>query len=219
MLLKSKEILGTFVVASVTFISLLVAHNFQNHPTASQTLTTYTGAWPKNIEDTPSPPAVQKALVMVTTKDPILKLQDTLMLSHLASTYQVDAGHLKTIWLSVKRHTRDTDIEPTLMMAVIAKESSFNQKAISHKGAQGLTQVMPLHSMRLKPGENFQQVDVSVRVGVEILEEYMAQEHGNVRRALQRYNGSIKDQKQRYAETILAQQQSLEQQPMLASNN
>jgi len=43
----------------------------------------------------------------------------------------------------IKRAARVHSVDPALIKAVIHAESSFNRKAISHAGAQGLMQLMP----------------------------------------------------------------------------
>jgi len=133
------------------------------------------------------------------------------MLSQLSDEYSVDHQELSNIWDIVLEETHDYSIDPFLMMALIQEESSYNKTARSHMGALGLTQVMPkVHAARLGKGEQLTDMRVSVRVGVEVLNEYIKIEKGNIPRALQRYNGSLKDKRQKYARHILFEKSKLE---------
>jgi soluble lytic murein transglycosylase len=81
---------------------------------------------------------------------------------------------------------REHEIEPALVKAVIAAESNFDPEAVSHKGAQGLMQLMPVTANRLgvedplRPTEN-------VRGGTRYL-RLMLDRYGDVERAVAAYN-------------------------------
>ncbi|MFN7094712.1 MAG: transglycosylase SLT domain-containing protein, partial [Burkholderiales bacterium] len=83
-------------------------------------------------------------------------------------------------------------LDPQLVLSVITIESKFNKYAISSSGAQGLMQVMPfwLRQIGLAKQSLFD-TQTNIRYGCTILRYYMQREHGNLKRALARYNGSL----------------------------
>jgi soluble lytic murein transglycosylase-like protein len=94
-------------------------------------------------------------------------------------------------------------IPSEIVAAKVAVESSCNPLAVSHKGAVGLTQVMP---SIWKGSYDFSRVNLlnpedSLRVGTEILAGLIAK-HG-ARGGLRRYNGAGPDAED-YAGRVLA---------------
>ena len=84
-------------------------------------------------------------------------------------------------------------IDPLLILAVVAVESNFNPFAHSPMGAQGLMQVMPdLHAEQFTPyGGNLAIFDpvTNLRIGVKLLKESLAQ-RANVTDGLLLYKAS-----------------------------
>jgi soluble lytic murein transglycosylase-like protein len=80
-------------------------------------------------------------------------------------------------------------VDPALVHAVIAVESNYNPRALSHKGAVGLMQVMPDTGRRYgvkekelrHPGKN-------IRAGVQYLSELIELFDGDLKLALAGYN-------------------------------
>jgi soluble lytic murein transglycosylase len=77
-------------------------------------------------------------------------------------------------------------VSPALVKAVIAAESLFDSDAVSHKGAQGLMQLMPTTASKLGVADPFS-ADQNVRGGVRYLRE-MLDRYGDMGRALAAYN-------------------------------
>ena len=95
---------------------------------------------------------------------------------------------LKTIHYEAKRAA----LEPELILAVINVESNFDRFAISSAGAQGLMQIMPFWLDEIgQPEDNLIDIRTNVRFGCTILSHYLKREHGDLYRALARYNGSV----------------------------
>lgn len=112
------------------------------------------------------------------------------MLSRM-EIYKVDKQEALNILKAVYREAKNSDLEPDLVLAVIAIESSFNRFALSGAGAQGLMQVMPFWKDELgRPQDNLMDVDTNVRYGCKILQYYIQKSSGRLSEALARYNGS-----------------------------
>lgn len=90
-----------------------------------------------------------------------------------------------------KRH----QVEPELILAIIAVESTFKERAVSRVGARGLMQVMPgAHTRTVgEIGGSHELFDPAknIHVGSWILVKYLDDHSGNLRRALLGYNGSL----------------------------
>lgn len=83
-------------------------------------------------------------------------------------------------------------LPPGLVMAVLDVESRFDRWAVSSAGAVGLMQVMPFWPERLGMRRyELTRVSANLSMGCAILRYYLDSERRDVRRALERYNGSI----------------------------
>lgn len=107
---------------------------------------------------------------------------------YVADKYKIDDEKSLRVVEKATIVGREAGLDPTLILAVIAVESSFQPHARSKKGAQGLMQVMPrMHDdkYRLFGEHSFSaNIDVHLRVGTLILREYIARAgslHGGLR--------------------------------------
>ncbi len=83
-------------------------------------------------------------------------------------------------------------LDPQLILSIITVESKFKKYAISNSGAEGLMQVMPFWQAQLGlQNQSLFDPKTNVRFGCSILRYYIQKEHGNLAKALARYNGSI----------------------------
>lgn len=97
-------------------------------------------------------------------------------------------------------------LAPELLIAIMQKESSLQPKVQSRYGAQGLMQVVRRwHHDKLHPSESLFDPEVNIRVGADVLEEYLALSNGNIDQALRKYSGNASG----YVNTILKESRTL----------
>jgi soluble lytic murein transglycosylase-like protein len=130
----------------------------------------------------------------------------------VAERYRVSSDTLEPVLAAAQEAGRDRGIDPLLIVAIMAVESSFNPRAVSHMGAQGLMQVMPrYHQDKIgkKRGKNaLFDPEFNVHVGTHVLHETITR-YGSVQRALQAYNGSLGDPSLRYPRKVMAMKKRL----------
>ena len=93
-------------------------------------------------------------------------------------------------------------IKPELLVGLIFVESSFRKKVVSHMGACGLTQVMPIYTGKYSPVrkyscEQLKRPYTSIKVGAKILEWWINYHDGDIERALCGYNAGFRCGKRR----------------------
>lgn len=136
--------------------------------------------------------------------------------SYISNKYKI--AHSASLEFVDKAMTvsREVGLDPTLILAVTAVESSFNPLAESKKGAQGLMQVMTrvhVEKFQLFGGhEAALDPDANMRVGSLILREYIAK-GGSLQAGLRLYVGasSIFTNDGGYGEKVLAERERLRQ--------
>lgn len=109
----------------------------------------------------------------------------------LASRFPDEAARIEFL-ATVHYEATRAGLDPQLVLGVIHHESNFRKYAISSADARGLMQVMPFW-LRLigTPDQNLFQLHTNLRYGCTILRHYLDIEHGDLYRALGRYNGSL----------------------------
>ena len=134
------------------------------------------------------------------------------LVEHLARRYDVAAGPARRIVETAYRAARWTGLDPILVLAVIAVESSFDPIAESAAGARGLMQIIPkYHRKKLAAhgGERALLDPVSnILVGTEILRDYVRRT-GSLQAGLQYYNGASRDASARYTRKVMAERRRL----------
>jgi soluble lytic murein transglycosylase-like protein len=88
------------------------------------------------------------------------------------------------------------------VLALIQVESGFKKYAVSSAGARGFMQVMPFWVASIGASDqNLFHLRTNLRFGCTILRHYLDMGHGNLNRALGRYNGNINQQN--YANSVI----------------
>ncbi len=95
---------------------------------------------------------------------------------------------LKTVHYEATR----AGLDPELVLGLIEVESGFKKYSVSSVGARGYMQVMPFWVDEIGTREhNLFHLRINLRYGCTILRHYLDMEHGDLFRALGRYNGSL----------------------------
>ncbi len=109
------------------------------------------------------------------------------------------------------RNALKAKLSPLLVLAVIAKESSFTPTARSDYGAVGLMQVVPrMHEdlvARIVEPEGLEHPESNIDTGTTILAGYMRSKGGDVQATLRKYSGNARQ----YGERVLAYWQEFAQ--------
>lgn len=101
--------------------------------------------------------------------------------------YEIDRPLAAKIYDYATKH----DIEPDIAFGLVFTESTFRERAVSHVGARGLTQVMPRTADWLKPGTTIRDLydpEVNLDIGFQYLRQLIEKYDGDVRKALTAYN-------------------------------
>jgi soluble lytic murein transglycosylase-like protein len=158
----------------------------------------------------PAAPAVLRAPSPVSSIKLSAEMQR--VRDFVAPRYRVSKRALEPVLAAAEASGRRMGIDPLLIVAVMAIESSFNPAAESHMGAQGLMQVIPrFHMDKIGEGKDADALFdplLNVRVGTEVLHEGLRR-FGTLQAALQYYGGARSDPNARYANKVFAMKNRL----------
>ena len=156
------------------------------------------------------------AIARATASDPKdLSRQQAAVAQWLSRRYRVAPEPVSRLVQEAWRVGEKASLDPTLILAIMAIESSFNPFAQSAVGAQGLMQVMTkVHNDKYEAfGGSHAAFDpiTNLRVGVQVLKECIARA-GGLEAGLRFYvgAGNLSDDGG-YAGKVLSEQQSLRQ--------
>lgn len=156
------------------------------------------------------------AITRATASDPReLTRQQAAVASWLSRRYRVAPEPVARLVQEAWTVGAKANLEPTLILAIMAIESSFNPFAQSPVGAQGLMQVMTrVHDDKYEPfGGNHAAFDpvTNLRVGVQVLKECISRA-GSLEAGLRYYVGAANlADDGGYAGKVLAEQEHLRQ--------
>jgi len=132
----------------------------------------------------------------------------------VARRYRVSQDAAFDLVTHAHRVGRQLQLDPLLIIAVIAVESRFNPIAESGAGAKGLMQIIPkYHGDKLEEFGGEQAVfdpETNIQVGSKILREYL-RHTGNLSVALQMYAGALGDSEDQYTRKVLNERARLQQ--------
>ena len=136
------------------------------------------------------------------------------VVDYLSRRYKVSSVGVEPLVASAEDIGKRVGLDPLLLVAIMAVESSFNPIAESAMGAQGLMQIIPrFHQEKIvDQGSDASLLDpqTNIVVGAKVLKEYLART-GSMQHALQVYNGATNDAVgSTYANKVLAEKQRLE---------
>jgi len=154
-----------------------------------------TAAWPMAAKADARRAEVRRSESQLADVRPPLKLsvEQRNVASFVASKYRIAVDDVQHFVAHAYQAAREFKLDPYLVLAVVSIESSFNPKARSPKGAQGLMQVLTrVHTDKFAPfGGPTAAFDpvANLSVGSRILKEYLVRE-GSVEGALKSYVGA-----------------------------
>jgi soluble lytic murein transglycosylase-like protein len=129
----------------------------------------------------------------------------------LARRYRVSARATVDLVRTAYHEANRNGLDPLLVLAVMAVESSFNPIAESDAGAVGLMQIVPrFHEDKLAGRESALDPRVNIEVGTRVLRESI-RKAGNETAGLQLYNGSPDDPVSAYANKVMGERDRLRQ--------
>jgi hypothetical protein len=150
--------------------------------------------------------------IATAVPDPLDRQQRTLA-SHLSRRFQVGDEATGLAVFAAYRAAGEVGLDPLLVLAMIAIESSFNPVAESSMGAKGLMQIIPrFHLAKLEPHGGADAVldpESNIAVGARILQEYVYRT-GSLEAGLQQYNGASRDESAQYTQKVMAERSRLE---------
>jgi hypothetical protein len=101
--------------------------------------------------------------------------------------WEIDRGLAEKIYDYATKH----EIEPDVAYGLVFTESTFRDRAVSHVGARGLTQLMPRTAKWLDPdisSRDLYDPDVNLDLGFQYLRQLIDKYGGDVENALTAYN-------------------------------
>lgn len=102
-----------------------------------------------------------------------------------------DSGQRLMLLKMIHAEASRARVPPQLVLALIEVESRFDPYAVSNSGAVGLMQIMPFWLKLIgRPDDSLVHSRTNLRMGCTILKYYLDKSKGDIREALQRYNGA-----------------------------
>jgi len=134
----------------------------------------------------------------------------------LSKRYRVSSEAVERFIRLAYSAAQMTKLDPLLLLAMMAVESSFNPIAESGMGAKGLMQVIPaFHQDKLKSPQggalNVLDPETNILVGAKVLREYALKTGGDYVAALGLYGGTGTAPGNPYASKVLSERERIEE--------
>lgn len=171
-------------------------------------------ATPEEKEPVPTDaPAPSAATVETAFAGSAFSGEQRLLTRFISRRYRVAEEAVARFVSTAYRAGAAYSVDPLLILAVMAVESSYNPVAESSMGAKGLMQVIPrFHMEKLVThggADALLDPEVNITVGAQILNEY-SRRFGDLRVALQAYAGAFDEPTGQYAGKVFAELARLE---------
>ena len=151
-------------------------------------------------------PAAQDSRLMIS------KMDQQKVTNFMANKYRVDPKSISEYISHAIVVAKEVDLDPVLLVAVMAIESNFNPNVQSNMGAQGLMQVLTrVHSDKFAPYGGTAAAfkpEVNIRVGALILKSYIASS-GSLQGGLRYYVGGATVGDGGYAAKVMQERENL----------
>jgi soluble lytic murein transglycosylase-like protein len=143
-----------------------------------------------------------------------LEREQRAVIEYIARRYRVADTAASIFVTAAYRAGSQYNVDPLLILAVMAVESRYNPVAESSVGAKGLMQVMPkfhLDKLAAHGGEPaLLEPEVNIMVGTRILREYQRR-LGDTEAALQMYAGALDEPTAQYSAKVFAEKARLDE--------
>lgn len=193
-------VLASALMAAVTAAAAPVLQAWTSEPPAKAD--TFVAALP------PNPVTLTRAR---TGLDELTPAAETLA-GVVARRYRIARESAREMVRAAYREGRRNDVDPLLILAVVAIESRFNPIAESEQGAVGLMQIVPRFHMDKVAANGAAAIllpHANIAVGTRILKESIRR-GGSEAAGLQLYNGAADDETRAYAHRVLSERRRLE---------
>ena len=140
--------------------------------------------------------------------------QQRLIVSYITRKFGVSTDVVQDLVRTAFAAGNQYGIDPRLVVAIMAVESSFNPIAESFAGAKGLMQIIPKYHLEKFEAFGGEQAvfdpRVNIQVGARIVREYLLMHSGDLFAALQTYAGALNDRDSIYTHRVLNEKDQLD---------
>lgn len=199
MLRRLSEAVGALVVVTAVTIATMpaardaTAQMVRGWFAPDPSMAPQTTPAPQVASDEPAPPPAAREALVEKVRWVHLETREASVAQYLSRRYHVADEAVRPLVLAAREAGRESQLDPLLILAVMAVESSLNPFAESPVGAQGLMQVMTsVHATRFGlDGDQHNALEpvANIRVGSAILSDAIRR-GGSLERGLQLYSGA-----------------------------